>query len=44
MKKKQKLKNIMLHAYKIKFMIKNIKYSFVAKYSEDFGRLLKARF
>ena len=42
--KKQKLKNIMLHAYKIKFMIKNIKYSFVAKYSEDFGRLLKARF
>ena len=42
--KKKKLKNIMLHAYKIKFMIKNIKYSFVAKYSEDFGRLLKARF
>ena len=42
--KKRKLKNIMLHAYKIKFMIKNIKYSFVAKYSEDFGRLLKARF
>ena len=42
--KKQKFKNIMLHAYKIKFMIKNIKYSFEAKYSEDFSRLLKSRF
>ena len=42
--KKQKFKNIMLHAYKIKFMINNIKYNFEAKYSEDFARLLKTRF
>ena len=42
--KKQKLKNIMLHAFKIKFMIKNVKYNFEAKYSEDFARLLKTRF
>ena len=42
--KKQKFKNIVLHAYKIKFMINNIKYSFEAKYSEDFARLLKTRF
>ena len=34
--KKQKLKNIMLHAYKIKFMINNIKYNFEAKYREEF--------
>tara|TARA_B100001115_G_C15762364_1_gene373564 strand:- start:97 stop:999 length:903 start_codon:yes stop_codon:yes gene_type:complete len=42
--KKQKFKNIMLHAYKIRFMIKNIKYNFKANYSEDFSRLLKTRF
>ena len=42
--KKPKFKNIMLHAYKIRFMINNIKYNFEAKYSEDFSRLLKKRF
>ena len=42
--KKQKFKNIMLHAYKIRFMIKNIKYNFEARYSEDFSRLLKKSF
>ena len=26
----------MLHAYKIKFMINNIKYNFKAKYNENF--------
>ena len=44
LEKKQKFKNIMLHAYKIRFMINNIKYNFEAKYSEDFARLLKTRF
>ena len=44
LEKKQKFKNIMLHAYKIRFMINNIKYNFEAKYSEDFSRLLKTRF
>ena len=42
--KKNKFKNIMLHAYKIKFMINNIKYNFEAKYNEDFAKLLKAKF
>ena len=44
LEKKQKFENIMLHAYKIRFMINNIKYNFEAKYSEDFSRLLKKRF
>ena len=44
LEKKQKFKNIMLHAYKIRFMINNIKYNFEAKYSEDFSRLLKKSF
>ena len=42
--KKPKFRNIMLHAYKIRFMINNIKYYFEAKYSEDFSRLLKKKF
>ena len=44
LEKKQKFKNIMLHAHKIRFMINNIKYNFEAKYSEDFSRLLKKKF
>ena len=44
LEKKQKFKNIMLHAYKIRFMINNIKYNFEAKYNEDFSRLLKKKF
>ena len=44
LEKKQKFKNIMLHAYKIRFMINNIKYNFEAKYREDFSRLLKKKF
>ncbi len=42
-KKKIKTKNIMLHAYKIKFMIKNIKYNFEAKYGEEFEQFIKKR-
>ena len=43
-KKKYKVKNIMLHAYKIKFMINNIKYNFEAKYGEEFEKLIKIKF
>ena len=42
--KKLKVKNIMLHAYKIKFMINNIKYNFEAKYGEEFEQLIKRKF
>ena len=41
---KFKAKNIMLHAYKIKFMINNIKYSFEAKYDEEFKEFIKRKF
>ena len=37
-------KNLMLHAYKIKFMINSIKYNFKAKYNADFEKLLKKVF
>ena len=40
-KKKIKTKNLMLHAYKIKFMINNVKYSFKAKYNNLFENFLK---
>ncbi len=36
-----KTKNLMLHAYKIKFMINNKKYNFKAKYNEFFENFLK---
>ena len=42
--KRPKVKNIMLHAYKIKFMINNIKYNFEAKYGEEFDQLIKKKF
>ncbi len=38
---KKKDKKLMLHAFKIKFMIKNIKYNFEAKYSEHFKNIIK---
>ena len=41
---KIKSKNLMLHAYKIKFMINNIKYNFEAKYGEEFEQLIKRKF
>ena len=34
----------MLHAYKIKFMINNIKYNFEAKYGEEFKQFIKKEF
>ena len=37
-------KNIMLHAYKIKFMINNIKYNFEAKYADEFSQFIKKKF
>ena len=41
---KYKSKNLMLHAYKIKFMINNIKYNFKAEYNNDFENFLKKNF
>ena len=41
---KIKSKNLMLHAYKIKFMIKNVQYNFKAEYNEDFENFLKINF
>ena len=38
---RKKIKNLMLHAYKIKFMINNIQYNFKAKYSNIFQDFLK---
>ena len=37
----RKYKNLMLHAYKIKFMINNIQYNFKAKYNNLFEDFLK---
>ena len=34
----------MLHAYKIKFMINNVKYNFKAKYDKSFEDFLKKIF
>jgi len=41
---KNKKSMIMLHAYKIKFMINGIKYNFKAKYNEEFEKFLKKIF
>ena len=43
-KKKSKNNNLMLHAYKIKFMINNIQYNFKAKYNKDFEDFFKREF
>ena len=43
-KTKYKSKNLMLHAYKIKFMIKNTQYNFKAEYNSDFEKFLKTNF
>ena len=40
-KNKLKNKNLMLHAYKLKFMINNIKYNFEAKYDYHFNNFIK---
>ena len=41
---KFKSKNLMLHAYKIKFMINNVKYNFKANYNKDFEDFVKKKF
>ena len=43
-KKKTKNNNLMLHAYKIKFMINNVQYNFKAKYNKDFEDFFKREF
>ncbi len=40
-RKRIKIKNLMLHAYKIKFMINNIQYNFKAEYNNIFEDFLK---
>ena len=43
-KMKIKSKNLLLHAYKIKFMINNIQYNFKAEYDDEFEKFLKKNF
>ena len=43
-RKRIKIKNLMLHAYKIKFMINNIQYNFKAQYNHLFEDFLKKNF
>ena len=43
-KVKIKSKNLMLHAYEIKFMINNVKYNFKAEYNNEFESFLKKNF
>tara|TARA_Y100001970_G_scaffold292194_1_gene432429 strand:+ start:12963 stop:13865 length:903 start_codon:yes stop_codon:yes gene_type:complete len=41
--KEFKGKKLMLHSYKIKFMINNVKYNFEAKYDEEFKNFIKKK-
>ena len=43
-RKRVKIKNLMLHAYKIKFMINDVQYNFKAKYNYSFEDFLKKCF
>ena len=43
-RKRIKTKSLMLHAYKIKFMINNVQYNFKAKYNEAFENFLNENF
>ena len=43
-KKNTKNNNLMLHAYKIKFMINNVQYNFKAMYNKHFEDFLKKQF
>ena len=43
-RKKIRTKGLMLHAYKIKFMINNVQYNFKAKYNDHFENFLKKIF
>ena len=42
--RKFKIKSLLLHSYKLKFMINNIKYNFRAKYNDQFNTFLKKNF
>ena len=42
-RKRIKTKSLMLHAYKIKFMINNVQYNFKANYDNIFGDFLKKK-
>ncbi len=44
LKKEFKIKHLMLHAYRIKFMINNTKYTFDAKYGNEFEHFIKRKF
>ncbi len=44
MSRRNKIDNIMLHAYKIKFMINDVMYNFEAKYGDHFQIFLKKNF
>ena len=41
---KKEKNNLLLHAYKIKFMINEIKYNFKASYIKNFSQFLKKKF
>jgi 23S rRNA pseudouridine955/2504/2580 synthase len=41
---KDKSKNLLLHAYKIKFMINNVQYNFKAEYDAEFEGFIKKNF
>ncbi|MDC0619077.1 RluA family pseudouridine synthase [Pelagibacteraceae bacterium] len=43
-KMKIKVKNLLLHAYKIKFMINNMQYNFKAEYDAEFEDFIKKNF
>ena len=40
-RKRIKIRNLMLHAYKIKFMINNVQYNFKAKYNDSFEDFIR---
>ena len=42
--KKIRYKNLMLHAYKIKFMINNVQFNFKAEYNKNFEEFLRKKF
>jgi len=42
--KKFRKRNLMLHAYKIKFMINDIKYNYKAEYNDEFSKFIKNNF
>ena len=43
-RKRIKIKSLLLHAYKIKFMINNVQFNFQAKYNQSFENFLNENF